>query len=355
MIKSKTICLNDKKYFKMFLGKRILKKNIYKSNGKIPVISANVFKPMGFTNKTIINNFNRDFIIWGIDGNFEFNHMERGEEFMPTDHCGCLEILDKNILPEYLLFQLEENKKRYGYDRSLRASLKSMGSFEVKIPINEVGEFDKDLQNKLIEKYRIIKEIKRELKEKKEELNSIKINLQEKIGKSKSIKIIDLLIPQSITKNITKKDLLQKGKFEVYSSQFTNDGVVGYLDSYMFYPTKEDIYITFGDHTKAIYQRTKPFSVIDNVKVLKLNKIFLKEINLKYLKLLWENLIPSLGYARHWKEAKNVEINLPLEDNIINLSAQKIISDKYLEVNEIKKNMLISLNNILDIKVNLIN
>ena len=348
MIKSKTIRLDNKKYFEMFLGKRVLKKDIYKSKGKIPVISANVFESVGYTNETIIKNFDKDFIIWGIDGDFEFNHIKKDFVFMPTDHCGCLRILNDMIFPEYLLYQLESNKIKYSYDRTLRPSLKSMGYFDIKIPIDKNDNFDIKIQKELVDRYNLLKELKNELKEKISELNSIKINIQSNLKDFKEFKIIDLLIPQSIPKKITKKDLLKNGKYVVYSSQFDNEGIVGYLNDFMFEPSKENIYFTFGDHTKALFKRDKPFSVIDNVKVLKLNKDFVDLIDLNYIKYSWINLIPNLGYTRHWKEAKNIRIKIPLDkDNNIDVKKQNIYSKKYININQIRKDLTSQIDSII--------
>ena len=45
------------------------------------------------------------------------------------------------------------------------------------------------------------------------------------------------------------------------------------------------------------------------MKVLRIN---VENIDVNYIKYEWEKLIPDLGYARHWKVARNVKIKIPI-------------------------------------------
>ncbi len=94
----KEISLKDKEYFELFIGKRVLKRQIFRSKGKIPVYSANVFKPFGYLEKGNIEDFSHDYVLWGIDGNFEFNIIKKGIKFATTDHCGAIKVLHKGAL-----------------------------------------------------------------------------------------------------------------------------------------------------------------------------------------------------------------------------------------------------------------
>ena len=123
---TKIISLNNKKYFELFIGKRILKRDLLNMNGNIPIYSANVFKSIGNHTHSNIDNFNYNCVVWGIDGDFEFNYINKDNPFRTTDHCGTIRIKDDNILSEYLMIQLENAKYKYGFDRELRSSLKNM-------------------------------------------------------------------------------------------------------------------------------------------------------------------------------------------------------------------------------------
>jgi type I restriction-modification system DNA methylase subunit len=142
----KEVALNDPSLFNLFIGNRVLQNELPDISGEIPIYSANVFEPFGYINKSNINDYETPYILWGIDGNFDFNIMPKGVIFATTDHCGAIQILDPAINPEYLLYALQLNRIDESFDRSFRASLFNMRKFKVKIPINPDGSFDVQAQ-----------------------------------------------------------------------------------------------------------------------------------------------------------------------------------------------------------------
>lgn len=147
-------------------------------------------------------------------------------------------------------------------------------------------------------------------------ISSLNAKLQGvKWGKYKTSKLFKL---QKITKMLSKEDLSDKFCFPAYSSESTNNGIIGYTDSPEFIcDEKHPVFITFGDHTRTFNIATKSFSVLDNVKVL------LPSIHnihcLLWIITAWQKQIPNLGYARHWKIAKNCIVELPTKDGKIDL------------------------------------
>ncbi|HVB22733.1 MAG TPA: restriction endonuclease subunit S [Ktedonobacteraceae bacterium] len=148
------INLGDETYFKLKIGKRILKKDLFENRNnpkaQVPLFSANVFKTFGYLEKSNIKSFDNPYIIWGIDGHFELTYKPAGEIFATTDHCGTIEILDRNIDPEYLLYQLNIKKYEYGFDRELRSNMENVSSIVIDIPITEDGSFDINTQQTLL-------------------------------------------------------------------------------------------------------------------------------------------------------------------------------------------------------------
>ena len=129
-------------------------------------------------------------------------------------------------------------------------------------------------------------------------------------------KTSELFKPQKITNMLSKEDLSDKFSFPAYSSESTNNGIIGYTDSPEFLCDDEHpVFVTFGDHTRSFNIATKSFSVLDNVKVL------LPSIHnircLLWIITAWQKQIPNLGYARHWKIAKNCIVELPTKDGKI--------------------------------------
>ena len=171
----KKVSLSDKALFTLSLGKRLLKKDFITAKGDIPVYSANVFEPFVYTDKSNITDFSKAYVLWGIDGEFSFNVMERGTIFASTDHCGTIKILDDQIDPYYLAYIMEETRHKYGFDRGLRASLTNMKAFNIDIPIKTDGSFDLDAQKSLAESLLCLRQTRKTIYEKMTQLMTQKI------------------------------------------------------------------------------------------------------------------------------------------------------------------------------------
>jgi len=121
----------------------------------IPVYSANVFEPMGLIDDKLLNNFDDEYIIWGIDGDWMVNILPKGYEFYPTDHCGVMQV-DKNIInPRYMAYILEKEGARLGFSRTYRASLDRIKGISIEVPnvniqnekMREVEEFENQIRS----------------------------------------------------------------------------------------------------------------------------------------------------------------------------------------------------------------
>lgn len=173
----KTIFLGDE-YFSLSIGKRILKKDII--NSGIPVYSANPNKIFGRVEKSNLQSFDSDSIIWGIDGNFEWGFIQEGQEFATTDHCGRLIVNHPSLLSEYVYYQLRESSSSYGFNRTFRASLENIKSVSINVPIDKNGDFDIESQKELIKKYKEIDLVKIKLLKLIDYATSPQIDIQEK-------------------------------------------------------------------------------------------------------------------------------------------------------------------------------
>jgi restriction endonuclease S subunit len=116
--------------------------------------------------------------LWGIDGNFEFNVIPRGEKFRTTDHAGRIEILDQNIDPYYLYYYLGWIRSIQTLDRELRANLTNMKKIDISLPVKlnpdgtpktrttpqgDVYDLDLEAQKRIAEFYSAFEEVKKEI------------------------------------------------------------------------------------------------------------------------------------------------------------------------------------------------
>ena len=117
---------------------------------------------------------------------------------------------------------------------------------------------------------------------------------------------------QKVSNKLAKENLSDEYEYPAYSSDTDNNGIIGYADNPEFIcDNKTPVYITFGDHTRTLNIARKSFSVLDNVKVL--IPCYDNDEVLLYLTSEWQKQIPNLGYARHWKVAKDCVLSLPIQ------------------------------------------
>ena len=167
------VCLSDSTYFELSIGKRVLRKDFQTPRGEIPVYSANVFTPFVYSGTSNIVDYDAPYVIWGIDGIFEFNVVGMGKPFATTDHWGAIKILDSGIDPYYLAYMLRETSHIYGFDRGLRASLTNMKNVKLTIPTTDDGSFDIEYQRFIARQLESVQQVKREIEQKDEHIKGL--------------------------------------------------------------------------------------------------------------------------------------------------------------------------------------
>lgn len=130
--------LDNKEKFSITIGKRVLSTEINQEGEGIPVFSANVVEPFGYINKKLLEDFMAPSVLWGIDGDWMVNYIPQNFPFYPTDHCGVLRVLDKQLSPYYVSLILYIVGKLHGFSRSYRASIDRIEEVEIPIPPTEV-------------------------------------------------------------------------------------------------------------------------------------------------------------------------------------------------------------------------
>lgn len=341
------LVLSEKKYFELFIGKRILKSEIFRPQGNIPIYSANVFKPFGLTDKSNIVDFSNDFILWGIDGNFEFNIMRKGTVFATTDHCGTIKILDEKIVAEYLLYQLILKSHILGYDRTLRPSLNVMERVSIDIPVNSHGEFDINIQNELAAKYKKINEIKSIVRQRTEELKEASISIDPpKLFKRFSV---DALFNFPETNSGMTKDFCErnKGAIPVYGCSDAEDSVLGFIKESIagikYY--RDSLTWNRNGSVGKFFYRKGIFSTNEDHRVLELKKEFFEKIDLLYIRFVLENEVKEKGFSFTNKLGKSkiieIEITLPVDKNgNILLGEQILLKEKFERIKALKEKLL---------------
>jgi type I restriction-modification system DNA methylase subunit len=336
------ISLSDKRYFELFIGKRLVKKDLIKITGKIPIYSANVYFPISHHTKSNISDFSNNFVIWGIDGDFEFNCIQKHTPFVTTDHCGTIRILNDDILPEYLMLQLEHKKHLYGFDRGLRASLTNMERVFIDLPFDENNNIDIDKQLEVIDKYQYIAELKNKIAAYKRKIDSLNVVLDADV-KGKTFKLIDLFdIVRGDGKYTKKYGNTNKGNYPVYSA--SNKQPLTLIDTYDF----DDEYLTWATNGFAGYIRilTGKFSINADRGLLKPKT---ERVNIHYIKTILEPQLRALAKGRIGEKRedeftkvypsmlKDLSLIVPTDSQgEIDLKAQNLIAETHNQIEKIK-------------------
>jgi hypothetical protein len=157
-----TLSLSDSRYFRMGIGERVLKKDMFgKQKGNVPLYSANVEvgKEHGFIEASNLRDFSRPSLLWSIDSDFNMTVRSAGEVFATTDHCGRLEILDGSLDPAYCQAAIVYGYGRtFGFDRVVRPSLGRMKKVTLRVPVKADGSFDLQAQQELAKAFTEIRE-----------------------------------------------------------------------------------------------------------------------------------------------------------------------------------------------------
>ena len=149
-----SISLNRADLFEISIGRRVLKSEIVK-DGVYDVYSANVFEPFGKTRHSVLDDFSKPSVLWGIDGDWMVNYRDAEKPFNPTDHCGVIRVLDETVVnPKYLVYPLLKAGETERFSRSNRASTERVKTLSIMLPDiktqNEVAQQLIDMEAEIV-------------------------------------------------------------------------------------------------------------------------------------------------------------------------------------------------------------
>ena len=107
---SKALRLSDSHIFSLSIGRRVVSNEIVQ-DGKYQVISANVHYEFGRINSSVLEDFSVPSVLWGIDGDWMVNYIEKNLPFAPTDHCGIIRVLDETEILDLPSFKSWRTRK----------------------------------------------------------------------------------------------------------------------------------------------------------------------------------------------------------------------------------------------------
>jgi len=371
-ISFKNISLGNERYFEIDNGERVRKQDIQKAQGKIPFYSSSKFERevMGYVSdriKEIVKNakkFNGKFLTVNADGSVGKVFIREGEFYL-NDVVNIIKILNKKIIYEYLLYELQNKINILGYgnwDKKLyKTELKQ--EISVEIPIDENGEFDINKQKEIAEKYRKIEQIKKKLKEDCEKIDDMKIDINSKY-ETKPVFITEqegIFEAEKGNPKYTKKYMHDHtGEFPVYSSQTSKLGEIGSIDTHD-YEEECFTWTTDGTYVGTVFYRNGKFSITTHCGILRVKPQYRDKVDFEYLNFILNQTLPNykLGEGSNKRlgteRMKEVQIEIPIDENgKFDLDKQREIAGKHKKIEEIKAKLKDNYEKMINSKVQII-
>lgn len=333
----KNVSLDDETLFSLQIGKRRTKKELQSlPKGDIPIISARLDKPFGHISSEEYKSFPSKTVLWNIDSSrWDTRVLEANKKFIPTDHCGCLEVEDKNIVPEYIAYKLYEIGLHLGFKHEFRASLANVGSISLPVPILPDGNFDVQEQERLANKYYQYLEAKNKLLSIIADLTSKHVRFASS-SKFARIAIGDFMLFEKGKSVYTAKYCkMHEGAYPVYSAGTKGKNTIGHIDKYVF--EKECLKITTNGYAGTVeYLPKSKFSLNGDVGILYFeNEKYNREFDYRYLEYALQSVREEYGFGWNNKPSEtdinNIEVEVPVRNGVWDIDEQKRLADLFVK------------------------
>jgi type I restriction-modification system DNA methylase subunit len=190
----------------------------------------------------------------------------------------------------------------------------------------------------------------------KEDINNMKNDLGEletitNLSKKDKYKTIDVLItkifdPKKGNAKYTKKYMHNhSGQYPVYSSQTSNLGQIGNLDTYD-YEEECFTWTTDGTYVGTVFYRNGKFSITTHCGILKVKKEYEGKLNFEYLNFILNQTLPNYKLGEGSNKRLGIErmneiaIVIPVQKNgDFDIVKQEEIATKFRKIEETKRKL----------------
>ena len=327
---------------------KITKKFCNLHKGIIPVYasSSNEKSTLGFIEDNLKNvKYYKNCLSWNRNGSVGYVFMREHKFATNEDHRAMIiELNFQNQLDQtYLKFEIERQLLLNGFSYLDKCGVDKIKQVKILIPVNEKKEFDLIKQKSLANKYIEVKKIKSGLEIFYNDIIKSQIDFSNKY-KLKLIPIMEIFNSIKGNQKYTKKYLHDhKGKYHVYSSQTTNFGQIGSIDTYD-YEQECFTWTTDGVHAGTIFYRNGKFSTTTHCGILNLKEKYKDKVDFEYLYFILSKTLPinTLGEGANKRlgieRMAEIFIEIPIKENEgFDLIKQKEMAEKYKKIKEIKK------------------
>jgi type I restriction-modification system DNA methylase subunit len=316
-----------------------------KNKGPYPVYGASNHEPLTYISTY---DYEGDHLTWARNGFAGYMKATTGKFSVNYDR-GILIPKNNSISVKYVQHVLEPilrklavgRKDIAGGDEFTKLYLSTIKEQSIQVPIDSNNMISRDIQEGLVREYEFITDIKNELQKQIEEIEDLSIHIEYDIDGFIKKNITDLFRIEKGNSKYTKTYVKKHpGTYPLYSSQTTEDGILGYIDTYDY-----DIdcltWTTDGIHAGTVFLRNVKFSMTTHCgAVIPLDE-FAKNLYLPYIYHHLNTTLKKEALGEQNKRVtvdiiKTIKIPIPFSDGQIDMEKQLEIADKYIKIKSIR-------------------
>ena len=341
---------------------KITKEYCNSNQGKIPVYASSKSENsvLGYIQENLPKvKYYSNCLSWNRNGSVGYVFI-RDHKFATNEDHRAMTIKNEyngSLDPLYLKFEIEKKLLLGGFSFLNKCGVSKIKKVEISIPIDKLNKYDLEKQKELAKKYNKFKNLRSNITSIYQNIFKLKIQL-EKDYKTKEFLISDLFDRKKGNAKYTKSHMRShKGTFPIYSSQTTNDGEIGQIDSFD-YNLECLTWTTDGIYAGTVFYRNGKFSMTTHCGALILKETYVGLIDLKYiqyqLNLHLKDFAIGEGNKRLTIERiSKVPIKIIVDmDGKLNLIKQKEIAKKYFKIQEIKQHIKENYEGIIQSEIN---
>lgn len=314
--------------------------------GEYPVWAASNTAPLIYINRF---DYEGEFLTWAIKGLAGYVKI-LSKQFSINSDRGILIPKRKDIDIYYVKYVLEPILREKAVGRRGENNENEFSKFysgmmkniQIPLPIDRQGNYCLPTQQAISKKFLIIEELKAQIKKHINDLDRVHILLTTRSALV-DVPLIELFDLYKGKSEYTNAYVLQnQGEFPLYSSQTTNEGILGNINTYDFDVQQALTWTTDGAYAGTVFLRTGKFSMTTHCGVMLLKHQLQSQIYLPYIYQVCRHILPREAHGQENKRLtikmiRSIKLPIPIDsEGNFNYQKQQTIANKYELLNQIK-------------------
>lgn len=233
-----------------------------------------------------------------------------------------------------------------GKDEFTKLYLSTMQEQEVPVPIDEDGNPSTEAQREVVEFAKLVLDLKTELADIEAKISEIFVVTDKSSTDFITGRISDYFnVIKGASKYTNSYILSHGGPYPVFSSQTTNNGVMGYVNTFDL-DTECITWTTDGVHAGTVFLRDGKFSMTTHCGALVLKEEFIGQISYSYVACILRRELKQVAVGEQNKRVtvstiKRLPITFPALDSKLDIERQRAIAEEQEKISRIKRELLL--------------